>query len=502
MSVNSRARAAWIIALAGSALALAPVSALGATTTMAPASPERTIAPEQAISVAESLSAAFRHAASVALPSVVQIRSSQVVQGQGFDPRMRQFGMNPNQPQEFERQGLGSGFVVSDQGYIITNNHVIADADKLVVVFEDDTEVEATLVGTDPLTDVAVIKVDPEDASHRLIPAIIGDSDRVQVGDWVLAIGSPLELDETVTAGIISATGRRQGIIRDQRRQGYESFLQTDAAVNPGNSGGPLINLRGEVIGINTAIKSTSGGNIGLGFAIPTSLARNIAEQIIDTGEVHRGYLGVQMGTFTPEAAALLGHTDTSVRGAVIMFVEPGSPAEKAGLEPNDVIVKVNGAPIRDADDLRLQIAAVRPGDSARLDLVRGESPLALEVALGDQRTADAGSPAASESLRLFGFAYEAPGADAKERLGQLSAQFRRSGAVVSKVAPEGAAQEAGFEEGDIVLGINNLRVDSPDTLSSMLSRARAGMRLQFTVVTPDGDLQTKVLRVPDRRNR
>jgi len=494
-----RSKPALSAAAAVVAAASLAVNTSWAQNTTAPAP-----APEAAISVAESLSAAFRHASEVALRSVVQIRSSQVVQRQVTDPRFDPFGMGlgPRRTQELERRGLGSGFVVSADGYIITNNHVIADATRLVVVFHDDTEIEATLVGADPLTDLAVIKVDPEEASHRLIPAAIGDSNKVQVGDWVLAVGSPLELDETVTAGIISATGRRQGIIRDERRQGYESFLQTDAAINPGNSGGPLVNLRGEVIGINTAIKSNSGGSIGLGFAIPTALAKNVADQIIETGRVNRGYLGVQMGTFTPEAAELLGHADTTVRGAVLTFVEPGSPAEQAGLEVNDVIVEVNGSAVRDADDLRLQIASVRPGETASLKAIRGDEMITLEVAMGDQRAADAGAPAAAEALRVFGFAFAPPTDEARERLRPLPTHFRRGGAEVTRVEPESAAAQAGVEVGDIVLAINNLRVDSAETLGSLLARARSGMRLEFTVVTPGDEVQTKVLRVPDRRNR
>ncbi|MBL0921619.1 MAG: trypsin-like peptidase domain-containing protein [Phycisphaerales bacterium] len=500
--LRSKPAASAAAIIAGAALALSPAWAQPAPTS-APA-PAEAASAEAAISVAESLSAAFRHASSVALRSVVQIRSSQVVQRQVTDPRIDPFGMGigPRRTQELERRGLGSGFVVSEDGYIITNNHVIADATRLVVVFSDDFEIEAKLVGADPLTDLAVIRIDPAEASGRLVAAKIGDSNGVQVGDWVLAVGSPLELDETVTAGIISATGRRQGIIRDRRRQGYESFLQTDAAINPGNSGGPLVNLRGEVIGINTAIKSTSGGSVGLGFAIPTAIAKNVVDQIIETGQVQRGYLGVQIGTFTPDAAALLGHTDTTVRGAVVTFVEPGSPADEAGMEANDVITEINGVAVRDADDLRLQIAGVRPGQTTVVKALRHEERMTFEVRVGDQRAADAGAPALQEALRTFGFAYAAPEAEALARLRGLPAHLRRGGAAVTRVEDEGPAADAGFEVGDIVLAINNLRVDSPETLGSLLARARGGMRLEFTVATGDGVLQTKVLRVPDRRNR
>ncbi len=456
---------------------------------------------EGAIAVAESLSAAFRHAAQVATPSVVQIRSSHVVRRAVSDPRYDPFGwgFGPRRMQEFEQQGLGSGFIVDEQGHIITNNHVIADADRLLVMFTDGSMAEATLVGADPLTDVAVIRVDPAEASGVLVPATIGDSEKMQVGDWVIAVGSPLALDETVTAGIVSATGRRQGIIRQGRREGYEAFIQTDAAINPGNSGGPLVNLRGEVIGINTAIKSTSGGSVGLGFAIPTSLAKGIVEQLIESGRVRRGWLGARWTDFTAASAELLGMSGGTVRGALIQYVEPGGPGDAAGIEVNDIVLAVNGAPVEDAEALRMRIADIRPGERATLRVLREGREREGEAVLADQHEADAGLYAI---LRSFGVGFGEPTAEDLTRLRELPPELRRGGAVVTHVVAGSPGEVAGFEVGDIVLGINDLRVDSPETLGALLSKARPGMALQFTVSAPDGRVGTKVFRVPDRRYR
>lgn len=447
----------------------------------------------KAIEQAEALSSAFRHAAAKARPSVVQIRSSQTVQVREWNPFGPMFGGDPRGggTREQKRSGLGSGVILDREGHILTNNHVIQDADELIVVFEDQTEAEATVVGADPQTDVAVIKVDHKKMSDAVHPATIGDSDTMQVGDWVIAVGSPLELEETVTAGIVSATGRKAGILRNSRGQpGYESFIQTDAAINPGNSGGPLLNLRGEVIGLNSAIKSTSGGSVGLGFAIPTSMFRDIVEQLLEGGAVKRGYLGVNIADLTPEAAQLLG-VDENIRGAVIGFVQEGSPADKAGIQKNDIVTEINGEAVRDGDDLRLKIARVRPGKTADLRVLRDSKPLDFRVEVGDQaKTAGA--------FNSLGFAVE----EVDPKVVRELKLREQGGAQVSDVRPGSVAEKAGLETGDIILAINNLRVSDSESLAQFLARAQPGMRIILDVTSAQGEMSRKVLRVPNTQGR
>ncbi|TVQ58823.1 MAG: PDZ domain-containing protein [Phycisphaerales bacterium] len=458
---------------------------------------EREVSPEaeRAIEHAESLSAAFRHAAAVIRPSVVQIRSSRTVQVrqrspfpfEGF-PFGDPFGQTPQREQR--QSGMGSGVVTHADGYIVTNNHVIDGADELVVVFEDGTEAAATVVGADPQTDIAVIRVDPERASYALVPARIGDSDRMLVGDWVLAVGSPLGLEQSVTAGIISATGRQTRILG---QSGLESFIQTDAAINRGNSGGPMVNMRGEVIGINTAIMTTGagGGNVGIGFAIPTSLFGHVVAQLIDEGRVTRGFIGVRISDLTPDAASLLGLSDRTLRGALVVDVEPGSPAESAGVLQNDVIVAVGGEKVRDVGELRLALARIRPGEQALLEVVREGERVGLEVVVGDPESEH-------PALRRVGLALSDIDAETARRL-----NLRQNwGAQVTHVRAGGAADQAGIAQGDIILGINNLRVRDAASLASFLERARPGMALQIDVMRGDRGMERKVLRVPDTDGR
>lgn len=470
----------WLT-IAGGAVALG---------TLAPLARSSEPGDDAAIAQAESLSKAFRRAAAKVKPSVVQVRSKQTIVQRVVDPFEMfgfgsPFGNRGPQTREFQRQGLGSGVIIDRDGHVLTNNHVIDGADELVVIFHDETQVEAKVVGKDPATDLAVIKVDPAALSAAVSAATLGDSDRMEVGDWVIAIGSPLELQETVTAGIISATGRRQGIIRSSEGIGYESFIQTDAAINPGNSGGPLINLRGEVIGINTAIKSTSGGSIGLGFSIPTSIATSVAEQIIETGSVKRGFLGVALDTVTPENSALLG-LERDTRGAVVTNVEKDSPADKAGLKERDVILSVNDEDVRDLADVQMKIARVRPGAQAKLDVMRDGERMEVPVEVGER-------PALAASGAGVGLAVADVDAATARRLG-----FRqRIGARVTGVAPGSEAEKAGFAEGDIILSLNNLRVPDATTLEDYLARASPGMRLQFQVVDAQGGTGVKSLTVP-----
>jgi serine protease Do len=276
------------------------------------------------------------------------------------DPMFRRF-FNLQQPIERETQAMGSGVIVdAAQGYVMTNAHVVENANSIEVTTKDNRHLKAKLIGRDPDTDIAVLQI----SGGNLTSVPIGDSDHLQVGDFVLAIGNPFGLGQTVTSGIISALGRSPGI------EGYEDFIQTDASINLGNSGGPLVDLQGRIVGINTAILAPSGGNIGIGFAVPINMARQVMDQLVQYGEIKRGRIGVAIQDLTPDLAQALGTRHT--QGAVIARVEPGSPAERAGLRTNDLVVAINGAPMRSGTELRNRVGLSRIGDAVELTVERG----------------------------------------------------------------------------------------------------------------------------------
>lgn len=277
------------------------------------------------------------------------------------DPFFQRFFNLPDRPLRREFRSAGSGVIVdAAKGYVLTNSHVVQNAGEVTVTLRDGRQLPAKLIGADPEVDIAVIQI----SSNNLTALPLGDSDRLQVGDFVIAVGNPFGLGQTVTSGMVSALGRSGlGI------EGYEDFIQTDASINPGNSGGALVNLRGELIGINTAIVGPSGGNIGIGFAIPVNMARRIMTQLITHGEVRRGQLGIQIQDLTPDIAKALNISDT--RGAVVTVITPGSPADSAGLKVEDVVVGVNGEPIRSASDLRNKIGLEQVGAEVKLDILR-----------------------------------------------------------------------------------------------------------------------------------
>ncbi|MBI3884680.1 MAG: Do family serine endopeptidase [Opitutae bacterium] len=315
-------------------------------------------------------------------PAVVSVYSTKIVRQQ-VPPLLRQMlGNIPDQ--ERRMNGLGSGVIVSSDGYILTNNHVVDEADELKVLLNDDRELIAKVIGTDPKTDVAVIKIDAEN-----LPAVtLADSDKLRVGDVVFAIGNPLGVGQTVTMGIVSATGRRVGILDEVG--GYEDFIQTDAAINRGNSGGALIDAKGRVVGINSAIITTTQGSIGLGFAIPMNLVRSIMNSLIETGSVSRGYLGVSTEQLNSELAEALG-LKGDTKGVVITQLNPANgPAAKAGLKREDIIVAINDKPVGSRDDLRLTIAQMAPGTKIKVSYLRGGKPLAAEATLGRAEDDDA----------------------------------------------------------------------------------------------------------------
>src|SRR6476660_3490852 len=339
-------------------------------------------------------------------PVVVNISTTQVSEGRGASPEFgspfgeddpfndfwKRFfgGPVPRGPQR--QRSSGSGFVIDSDGSILTNNHVVENAQKIVVRLSDDSEYDAKVIGRDPKTDIAVIKIETK---GNLSAANLGDSDRLEVGEWVVAIGNPFGLENTVTAGIVSAIGRHIN-------QGpYDNFIQTDAAINPGNSGGPLLNTKGEVVGINTAIFSRGGGNIGIGFAIPINLAHEIVPQLKDKGHVTRGWLGVMIQKVTPDIAESLGLDDT--KGALVADVVKEGPAESSGLKQGDVIVEFDGKPVVDSAELPLLVARTGVGKSVRLKVIRDKDSQEFTVKIGELKDEDLASagPSSSEDLGL-----------------------------------------------------------------------------------------------------
>ena len=336
--------------------------------------------PEEDVKTLRSLSKAFTRVAQKALPAVVFIKvergesagrgSSEFnnpfdLFGEEFFERFfgrRQPGRQPKQPWEM---GQGSGFVVSKDGYILTNHHVVGEAERIIVGFSDGRELPAKTIGTDPKSDVAVIKIDGKN-----FPVLaLGDSDALEVGEWVMALGNPFGLSHTITVGVVSAKGRSQVGIVD-----YEDFIQTNAAINPGNSGGPLINLNGEVVGINTAIFSRSGGYMGIGFAIPVNMAKSIERQLVSSGKVTRGYMGVRIQELTDDLAKSFGVEMTA--GVLIAEVSKGAAAEKAGLKTGDVVISFDGKPVRAPGQFRNAVALVSPGTTIPIVVMRGKKRL------------------------------------------------------------------------------------------------------------------------------
>ncbi len=422
---------------------------------------------EQFLAQAEGLSKAFRNVAEAIRPSVVSISTRQVSSRSGMSRSYREFFGMPREPES--ASGMGSGVIVRPEGYILTNNHVVEGADELNVELADGRKVRGEIVGTDPQTDLAVIKID----LPGIQAAPFGNSDEVQVGDWVVAIGSPFGLDQTVTSGIISGKNRRQGIIADGN--GLEDFLQTDAAINPGNSGGPLVNLRGELIGINTAILSRSGASAGIGFAIPVSLAEPVLSSIIETGEVRRGFLGAQVVDVTPATAEAY---DLKVsRGALIGGVLEGNPAAVAGLQPGDVVTKIDGKPCRGGSQLVNTVAVRRPGTSVELEVNRFGKILNLTVNLQERTDA---AMALFRSGEIFG-AKVVP--VTPESAGQYGYRGLTSGLIVTEVEQGSMADQADLQVGDVIEGAAGIQLESVEQLREIISKAnQVGQPIRIVV--------------------
>jgi len=393
---------------------------------------------------------------SAASPAVVSIATRGTVETPrnplADDPFFQRFFGAPQQQQR-QRQvrSAGSGVIIdAENGYILTNHHVIENADEIEIMFSDKHSLKATVVGSDPGTDIAVLQVDDTD---ELVAMPLGNSEQIRVGDFVVAIGNPFGLSHTVTSGIVSALGRT-GLSRD----GYEDFIQTDASINPGNSGGALINLRGELIGINSAIFSGSGGNIGIGFAIPVNIAKSIMAQLIEHGEVQRGLLGVSISDFNAETAEALGIED-NVEGALVQEVVSESAAESAGIEVSDIIIAVDDSTVTSASDLRTTIGLRRSGDTVRIKLIRDGKTRTISATL-TQLAASQQLAAAEIHPALTGAEFENYTGDDRD--------YPEAGVLVSSVEPGSPAAQRGLRGNDIITTLNRRRVHSIRELSEL----------------------------------
>jgi serine protease Do len=414
------------------------------------------------------LSTSFAPIVKQVAPSVVKVeveiagKETQAGPGLPDDPAFRQFFGNQFGNQFFGQrkmytppeQGVGSGVIVTKDGYILTNNHVVDSADKVKVTLNDGREFTAKVIGKDPKSDLAVIKID----GHDLPAVAFADSSKAEIGDVVLAIGNPFAIGQTVTMGIISATGRAtMGL-------DYEDFIQTDAAINPGNSGGALVDAEGRLIGINTAIYSRGGGNQGIGFAIPTDLAKGIMVSLIEHGKVTRGYLGVRIQDVTPLLAKEFDLKND--RGALVAEVVPNGPGDKAGLKDGDVITSVNGTTVTDSRHLKLEVAGIMPGEKVPVEILRNGSHKTLEVKMKelpeDEQIAknSTGGDHAKDNGTLEGVGV----ADANPQMRQqFNIPEQVKGAVVTEVAPDSASAQAGLKAGDVIMEINHHSVASAD---------------------------------------
>lgn len=441
---------------AGLILACAAVAMLCAVNTSSAALPVKA-GDEELPSLAPMLDQVTTAVVNIATEGRIQLRQNPLFD----DPFFRRFFEIPDQPMERKTQSLGSGVIVdAKRGLVLTNNHVIANAVQITVTLRDGRHLEAELVGTDPETDVAVIRI-PSEKLTALKPA---DSDKLRVGDFVVAIGNPFGLGQTVTSGIVSALSRSGlGI------EGYEDFIQTDASINPGNSGGALVNLKGELIGINTAIFSQSGGNIGIGFAIPINLALNIMEQLLEDGVVERGFLGVQAQNLSPDLAEAFGLERQS--GAIINRILEDSPAAKAGLMPGDIITRINGKSISNAGDVRNQIGLLKLGDKATFEILRDGKPKTIiaEIAEGKK---DTGSPTAVNP-RLEGMTVGDINQD-HPLFGKLE------GVVVVGVQRGSPAWRSGLRGGDIITSVNNKTVQTLKDFITLVDKKQDSLLLRI----------------------
>jgi len=427
---------------------------------------------------------AFAKISEKASPAVVGIKASQTVTQQMPDwpfgdpfsdddifehffgrpsPRQRQRSPQTPQTRKFQQLAQGTGFIVSSDGYILTANHLVGEAEKVMVKEGNNREVEAKVIGTDPDSDVAVIKIDGKD-----LPFLeLADSDKLEVGEWVLAIGNPFGLTHTVTAGIVSAKGRSGFRLTE-----YEDYIQTDAAINPGNSGGPLLNLDGKAVGINTAIISPGGrsywaGNVGIGFAIPINMAKSIYKQLIETGKVARGFLGVGIQDLTAENAPFFGLKEDT-KGVLIPEVTKGSAAEKAGLKPGDVIIELNGKPVEAAKELQGRVSALKPDTDVELVVLRDGKRETLTAKLSERPAKEQVAKGGPETLEKLGLAVQNLTDDLAEQYGYQGL----TGVIVTQVETGSIAELAGISTGALIMEVNKKPVENTKSFKQAIEDA------------------------------
>jgi serine protease Do len=466
---------------------------------------------EASTSAPQDFQMAFTKVAESVNPAVVQIRAEKVVERRMRSPfegtPFEDFFGGPGGPErEFRSQGLGSGVFIQSDGHLVTNNHVVEGADELSVVTINQTQYDAEIVGTDPTRDLAVLKVD-SDEDFRAIS--FGDSDALQTGQWVLAFGSPLSqnLNNSVSAGIVSAMGRLQSAPQRRQRQPAQqeqqispvmNFVQTDAAINPGNSGGPLVNLSGELVGINTAIASQTGGYQGIGFSIPSNTVERIATQIIETGEVRRGRLGVQYG---PASQSLVQNESLPSGSAVIRSVEDGSAADEAGLEPGDVVTAVNGEPLQNHLQLGNQVASRQPGDEVTLTVNRDGEDQEINVTLGsagsETQTADAQgeeAPSPDQLMEELGLSIRNITPEIARQLGMDDTD----GVIITEVDRSNRSiRESGLQEKLIIVEIAGQPVPDVETFRAVYGEIEPGNAFRVVVRSPQGFVNVTSLRKP-----
>jgi len=462
---------AWAISFWGEEKAATPPTP-GAAEPAAPAA----AAPPAAAGALAALPD-FTQLAEKLSPSVVNISTSSQAGAPGVNP----FGGDPHEfggePWErffggpapkkgMKQRSLGSGFIINRDGYILTNNHVVENADEILVRLDTDKEYKAKIIGRDPKTDIAVIRIE---GVPDLVAAPLGNSDQLRVGEWVVSIGNPFGLEHSITAGIVSAKGRYIG------QGSYDQFIQTDAAINPGNSGGPLINLKGEVVGVNSAIFSRSGGNIGIGFAIPINLAKELIPQLEEKGRVTRGWLGVLIQKVTPEIAEHLELQET--KGALVADVVEDGPAKAAGIHVGDVIIEFDGHAVKDSTELPLHVARTPIGKSVQVKVIRDNKTETYTVTVAELK--DEETQLATGKDENFGLTVQAMTPDIAESLG-LSKDVK--GVVVSGVESGSSAEDAGLRRGDVILEVNRKPVEDLNAYRKALKGAGAGKSLLLLV--------------------